>query len=142
LDSNTGIILKGIFVFNGLALGTNFVAFTSFCFEEYGPNGFAYTFGTFTTFASVTFLILDQILYEYFFQTYKKQTKSYNVWYLKYDKWNQYIGYSFAILSLISLVLAYIGKSHWAERQETGVGAALAAAGDMLKKVDVKVPGF
>lgn len=137
------IVFMGIFIFNGLALGINFVAIAAFCFEEYGANGFAYTYGTFTTFASVAFLIMDQILFEFVYWSYKKEATYNGKWdNLRYGRWNAYLGYAFAILSLISLVLAFLGKNSWKDRQESGAGAALAMAGDMLKKVDVKLPSF
>lgn len=137
------IVFMGIFIFSGLALGTNFVAIASFCFEEYGVNGFAYTYGTFSTCACVAFLIMDQLLFEFIYWSYKKESTYNGKWdNLRYGNWNAYIGYAFATLSLISLASTYIGKNSWKDRQDSGAGAALAAAGDMLKKVDVKLPSF
>lgn len=135
------IIFMGIFIFNGLALGTNFVAIATFCFEEYGVNGFAYTYGTMTTFASVAFLIIDQILFEYMYWSYKKESTG--KWdSLRYGNWNAYLGYTFATMAVVSFFLAFAGRKSWIDRQESGAGAALAAAGDMLKNADIKMPSF
>lgn len=54
---------KEIFIFNGLALGVNFVTMSSFCFEEYGKDGFGYTFGVMMTFAAFGFLICDEVIF-------------------------------------------------------------------------------
>lgn len=67
------VIFMGIFIFSGLAVGTNFVSMTSFCFEEYAANGFAYTFATMMSFGAVGFYICNELIFQRTYEVYQRQ---------------------------------------------------------------------
>lgn len=99
------IIQYGVFAFNGLALGTNFVSMSSFCFEEYGKSGFAYTFGVMLTFCAIGFAICDEVIFQWTFDAYAGRQKEDGWHRLYFGGWSESVAFTYLIIEIVLFII-------------------------------------
>jgi len=133
------IIQMGIFVFNGLALGTNFVTMASYCFEEYGKSGFAYTFGVMMTFAAVGFVIANTVIFQWTFDSYAGRQKEDGWHRLYFGNWSEAVAFYYIVIEIVLFIVGIVAHKSYTARQPEGgaMGAAVDAAKDLAKAVNI-----
>jgi len=133
----------GLFIFNGLALGTMFVCMASYCFEEFGKSGFAHTFGLMMTFAAVAFVLCDEIIFQWTFDSYAGKQKEDKWRRLYFGNWSEAVAFYYIIIEIVLFIVGICAHRKWSEKQDEGnMGAALGAAKDLAKNVEMPKIGF
>jgi len=137
------ILEQGLFICNGLALGTQFVCMASYCFEEFGKTGFAHTFGLMMTFAALAFVICDELVFQWTFDAYAGRQKEDGWHRLYFGNWSEAVAFYYLIIEIALFIVGIFAWRTWSERQVDGVlGAAFDAAKDLAKNVEMPKIGF
>mmetsp|Transcript_21086 Transcript_21086/g.29131 ORF Transcript_21086/g.29131 Transcript_21086/m.29131 type:complete len:105 (+) Transcript_21086:1246-1560(+) len=95
-----------------------FVTMASYCFEEYGKDGFGYTFGVMMTFAAFGFLLCDEVIFQWTFDAYSRKEDKWHRLY--FGEWSESVGCTFMIIEAVMLILGFCAHRAWSARQETG----------------------
>jgi len=111
-DSTPETLLIAIFALNAMSWTTALVSSASYCLEEWGAQGFAWTFCLMTSFSALGYFIANELLFSYFYETFfDNSTDRHGKLITYYNVWHVYLGYVFIGCSVFTLLMTYFAHA-------------------------------